>query len=817
MCAFKRIILISGLAMLVFSTVRAARSSLYDVPFNLDWKFATGAQTGMEAKTYNDASWQAVSVPHSATYAAPVHSAEQKAIGATTKSDFCYRKKFYCPATARKMFIYFGAIMQTATVYVNGTSVGSHNHSGYTAFFFDISSAIARGDTNVVAIRCNAGTDGNIPPGGDGGQMPDFELFSGMYRDVYLICKDSVYVPLHGQRITTTGTAASPTVRAVTTVKNDAAESKSITVTLTLADATGNSVATATGTATVAAKSGSDFAITTSAVPSPSLWSPAKPYLYSLRTVLTVGGATVDSVVEKVGLRFFSWSGSGNGSVFSVNGTATKLRGVCLAQFMGWVLNAVPKSRFTYQVKMIKEMGINSIRCAHYPRSQAFYDACDSLGMLVLCEVPSWGCGGSFNGNTAFWNHMYACDSAMVLDAFNHPSIYGWVLFNEATESNLGDEMDKENAIIHALDPVSGSGRVTLSATMQGGTKYTFDLLGLNYDESSSSTAPSLNTEAYGNAMKSCDPYGDWYRNYIRGNAMDEDMTGNCSEATIEDNTMKTKFWGSTAKLAGAHFWCFMDYSSGRNTTGREGIVDRIWLPKNVYFKMRNTMMSTEPDYWANGTPTNLDLTADNTTLKADGSDLSLITATLRDASNDCKHAACNVTFTATPASCVRLLYGGHSTSLTDSGNPVTVAVEGGRAGVLLRTSRTAGTITVSATATCVSTTPSMTLTSRDPAPEIVGPFAWAPMTQRQGAAKDLFRSPFLNMAYTSKGIAISFPAGTAKTVHIIDCQGTTRASYALGKGSAAIVDRARVGAGIVYAVWDDNGRRMLVRLNTVR
>ena len=462
-----------------------ARKSLYDAPFNLDWKFAVGTQTGMEAKTFSDASWQTVSVPHSATYAAPVHSAEQSSIGATVSSDYCYRKKFYCPPDARKLFIYFGAIMQTATVYVNGTSVGSHSHSGYTAFFFDISNAVTRGDSNVVAIRCHAGPDGNIPPGGDGGQAPDFELFSGMYRDVYLICKDSVYVPLRGQRITTTGTAAGPTVHAVTTVKNDASVAKSVTVNLTLLDASGTGVATATGNASVAANSSSDVNLTTGAVAMPSLWSPSNPYLYSLRTVVTAGGAVVDSVVEKVGLRFYSWSGSGNSTVFSVNGTATKLRGVCLAQFMGWILDAVPDSRFARQVAMMKAMGINSIRCSHYPRSQAFYDACDSLGMLVLCEVPSWGCGGAFSGNTVFWNHMYACDSEMVLEGFNHPCIYGWSMFNEPTES-LQSYFNNENTIIHALDPVSGSGRVTLIACAQGNTQYPFDVLGLNYDESSS-------------------------------------------------------------------------------------------------------------------------------------------------------------------------------------------------------------------------------------------------------------------------------------------------------------------------------------------
>jgi hypothetical protein len=354
-------------------------------------------------------------------------------------------------------------------------------------------------------------------------------------------------------------------------------------------------------------------------------------------------------------------------------------------------------------------------------------------------------------------------------------------------------------------------------ACIQGGTKYKFDALGLNYDESSSENAYCLNTEAYGNGGKDCSDYGNWYRNYVRGNAMDADMSSNCSEANIEDKTMNAKYWGSGAKMAGAHFWCFMDYSSGRNTTGREGIVDRLWLPKNVYFKMRNTYTNAAPDYWSDGTPTKLELTADNTTLKADGSDISLITATLRNASNSCVHTNCNVTFTASPASCVRLLYGGHSTSLTDSGNPVTVAVEGGRAGVLLRTSRTAGTITVSATATCVSTTPSVALTSTAPAAETIGPFAWSGSAERHASLKDPVESSRLRIAYTVKGVRISFPAGTDKPVHIVDCQGKERASYVLSGGAAVHVDRASMGNGIFYIAWSDNGHPMLTRLNTVR
>jgi hypothetical protein len=292
---------------------------------------------------------------------------------------------------------------------------------------------------------------------------------------------------------------------------------------------------------------------------------------------------------------------------------------------------------------------------------------------------------------------------------------------------------------------------------------------------------------------------------------MDADLSSSCSEAILEDSLMRTKYF---VNMAGAHFWCFMDYSSGRNTIGREGIVDRIWLPKNVYFKMRNSLTGAAPDYWTSGTPAKLELTADNTTLNADGSDISLITATLRDANGACVHTNCNVTFTATPSSAVRLLYGGHSTSVTDSGNPVTVAVEGGRAGVLLRTSRNAGVITVTATATCVSTTPSVILTSTEPASETIGPFLWSGSAQRNAFVRAPKIISHLNIAYTPKGARLSFSSGMDKTVRIIDCQGKERASYVLAKGATVLVDSRSVGSGVFYALWDDNGHHMFTRLN---
>jgi Beta-galactosidase/beta-glucuronidase len=772
-----------------------ARVSKGDALFNLDWKFTQGNPTNAQSPTFSDAAWTTVSVPHSASYDAPDTAGELHFYGspAAPNKDYWYRKSFLCPANAKKVFIQFEGVMQSATVFVNGTQVGTHYNSGYTGFFFDISNNIARGASTLIAVHCNINNDPNIPPGGsgwtsNGGAAPDFLLYSGMYRNVRLLFKDSVYVPLRGQRITTT----SSTIRALTNVRNDGAASSSVTVTCTVRNSGGSSVGTATATQSVPANGAYAFDLSPT-VSSPSAWSPTSPTLYSVETMVSAGGVVVDSVVEKVGFRSYAWS-SGTPGGLSINGTRTELMGVCMGQWMGWIENAVPDSRFAKQVAMIKDMGINSIRTSHYPRAEAFYHACDSLGVTVLCEVPGWGVSGGFGGLTTFWNRMYSCDSEMVFDAYNHPCIWGWSLFNEPSETNLGTNFATESSIIHAIDPVSGSGRVTLVANYAGNVMYPLDVYGLNYSTSNGASIPIVNTEDYQN----------WFRAFVRGDAMDLDVSGS-SEAAAEVNQMKTD-WSTSDKCAGAHFWCFMDYCSFRNQTGREGLVDRLYIPKNVYYMFKYTLKGGATDYWTNGTPTTIDLKADLTTLRADGSDISQIVATLRTASGACVQpsAGCNITFTASPAGCVSALYSGHSTSPT-SGNPVTCAVEGGRAGVLLRTSRTAGAITVTAASSCGLTSASATvnLTSTTVSESFASPvFPQQPAQHLQ----EIEASKRLAVSYTGKGAVIIFPPGAEKTVCLLNCQGKTVAAFTL-KERKILVDRHSMANGIVYVAWKINGR----------
>jgi hypothetical protein len=425
--------------------------------------------------------------------------------------------------------------------------------------------------------------------------------------------------------------------------------------------------------------------------------------------------------------------------------------------------------------------------------------------MMVLVEAPNWGVSGGFAGLSTFWNRMYSCDSEMVFDGYNHPCIWGWSLFNEPSETTLGTDFANESNIVHAIDPTAGSGRVTLIANYSGNVMYPLDVYGLNYSTNNGASIPIVNTEDYTN----------WFRAFVRGNAMDLDVGGS-SEASAEVNQMKND-WSTSDKCAGAHFWCFMDYCSFRNQTGREGLVDRLYIPKNVYYMFKSSLTGGATDYWTNGTPTTIDLKADLTTLKADGSDISQIVATLRNASGACVQpsSACNITFAVTSgASSVAMMYTGNSASPTSGASSVTCGVEGGRAGILLRTSTTAGAITVSVASGCGGLTPATVNLTTTPVTENITT-AIAPQSSTGFIGANA--SKRVELAYAGKTAIMTFPVGADKTVRLLNSQGRTVATSTLGIGNKFSVDAGKLGNGILYVAWNLNGQKIMSMVNAVK
>ena len=629
---------------------------------------------------YADNAWTQVSIPSSANYDAPTKTSEDK----TLATGICwYRKKFTVPAAAKhsgKLFLQFDGAMQTATVWLNGALLGIHDNSGYTAFAFDITGKTAAGD-NVLVVKLDNSYDAAIPPGNTGDNGPDFYLFSGLYRNVWLVCSDSCHIPINGQRISVVRkdsamtTASKAYIRVKTPVKNEYAAAKNVVIQYCFAygDRDGGFLLDS-GAGSIDAGQTSVFDKTVS-FDNPALWSPSAPHLYRLFTRVFADGKLVDDNVERFGVRWFTWNPGEN---FKLNDQTLYLRGTCLHQMFPWIQNAATPSRFYKDIKLAKDMGANVIRCSHYPRDPSWYNACDEIGMLELVEIPTWGSGKTAYPDS-FWIRESGCVSEMIETGYNHPSIMAWGLFNEPSAEFTAD-ISALNDQAHHLD----STRLTYMASNRPDLNIINipDIAGLNY-----LTAANIALTPFPSRLMNTEFHPGWTTSWaFRGDTNDNIAKVAASYWTDWQTVV------SDAKESGGMLWCHGDYNSPINSNAM-GAVDAYRIPKSIYYLFRKNWADVpyDNDIPVTGTAAALQIQADTNTLVADGADCAFIYVTVRDATGKC----INTGYGSTSATTVNFTVTGNATYF----GSLAVKVSGGKCAILIRSTTTPGAITVGASA----------------------------------------------------------------------------------------------------------------------
>jgi beta-galactosidase len=720
------------------------------VSLDAGWKFFRNNPTAAGNPydiAYSDAAWQTVNVPHSAMYVAPTEAGEASTMPSGTWTGICwYRKTFMVPAGqhTQKVILQFEGAMQSSLVYLNGVLIGGHGSSGFTGFSFDISSVVSRTGQNVLAIKLDCSYSLDIPPGNvkggpHGGEYPDYYLYSGLCRDVWLVCADNVSIPLYGQKITT---SAGATVRIRTTVNNATAAIASCVVQSIVVNTANTIVAQASATGAIAANGSQVFDCTSPSIANPSLWSPETPNLYRVFTKVLVNNVAVDDNVERIGIRNLDWRAVGG---FFLNGTRYLLKGVDMHQEFAWVGMALPNSRYFEEVRLVKNMGANAIRCSHYPRDPAFYDACDELGVLCEPELPTWG-GSVTQYPDIYWARMDTCVQEMVQVGFNHPSIIIWGLFNEGPDFTA--QLTSLNGRVKGLDSTRYTSRIDNG--IQSDSKVT-DVFGANYG-----ATPNWTNARYYNA----EYHEGWVYFCNRGDTVSASTTvecfaGGCVQESENQyaNERYTLRWipqilnntGDTKPLAGGHMWCFVDYWSPCNVGNHcMGALDHYRIPKKVYYTFQtNWRPGTTDDYPVVGlTPSKVQLEADVTALRADSTDLSRIIGSVRDASGKCVWSSAPIVFSVTGPVDVF------------EGNPVTENAIAGKIGIILKSKNTPGTITVTATSTGL-TPATLTLTSAA-ADTSALPFIWNGSAVEYRAQEAMAGHGF-SMQQTRRSIVLAF------------------------------------------------------------
>jgi beta-galactosidase len=400
------------------------------VPLSGPWRFhASQDLAGAEAPGFDDRGWETVQVPHT--------------WGSEPFKSAWYRRRL--PAAprekGRRVYVVFEGVAVFADVYVNGHHLGQHR-GAFTRFVFDATDHLADGD-NVLAVRADndlASTADSLPSG-TGKQL--YHQYGGIYRKAWLLETDAVHVdPLDhaspGVYLTPTNVSADGADLAVRTlVRNASAAARQVMVRSHVRDAAGTEVATLEGTASVEPAARGEV-LTSTRVRRPHLWSTTDPHLYTVVTDVLVEGRLADQVTERFGFRDFRFDGKG----FILNGAPILLRGVGKHQETEARLSAVTDDDLRQEWALLKDLGVNFVRLAHYPHAALEYELADEQGVLVWAE----------NGHSNERKITTTGDSItreMVLQNYNHPGIVMWSVGNETGFLRV----NRYAAVVKAADP----------------------------------------------------------------------------------------------------------------------------------------------------------------------------------------------------------------------------------------------------------------------------------------------------------------------------------------------------------------------------
>jgi beta-galactosidase len=451
-----------------------------DFGFGRDQRtFAKAGQAADAAMPkFDDRSWAEVQVPHDWAVALPFAPPKRpppkdradamaahgfKAIGREFPENSIgwYRTAIDITAAdkGRRIWLEFDGVFRDALVFVNGYAV-TRNESGYAPFSVPIDDFLDyEGGPNVVTVRADASL-------GEGW----FYEGAGIYRHIDLVIADPVHVPQWGVVVTSEVGLGDARVHITTELVNSREAAVAVALRQTLTGPDGKSAAWLPDIPLNLAPGEQRTVETQAVVSAPQLWSLEQRNLYHVRSEVLVDGHVVDNVDTRFGIRSIRFDATQG---FFLNGKSVKLLGTANHQDHAGVGTGIPDALHRWRIAQLKEMGSNAWRSAHNPPSTALLDACDEMGMLMICEQR-------INSSSA---EAMSELERMVRRDRNHPSVILWSLGNEEPHqaSERGARINAElREHVRKLDPT----RPTTFAMDQGwdtGIGRVVDVLGFNY------------------------------------------------------------------------------------------------------------------------------------------------------------------------------------------------------------------------------------------------------------------------------------------------------------------------------------------------
>ncbi|MHB9056544.1 MAG: glycoside hydrolase family 2 TIM barrel-domain containing protein [Paludibacteraceae bacterium] len=410
---------------LIVANISFLNAASIKISMNSNWLFSKDNST-----------WETVQIPHSWNNMDVMDDAPGYYRNVCTyKRTFVADERF----KENEVYLLFEGANQVAEVYVNGKHVKRHI-GGYSAFTVSMKGLLKFGDKNQneLVVKIDNSYNKNIPP-----LSADFTFLGGLYRDVYLIVKNPVHFsPLdfssEGVYISTPSVSKDKaTIQIKAIVRNMQKNSKLVLFT-TLYDNQGKIVSKNETKFSMLQNTEMTFLQNLPAIISPNLWSPENPYLYSAVTqILDNKGNVLDEIVNPVGFRWFRFDPE---SGFYLNDKHYKLIGTSRHQDFKLKGNGLEDDYAIKDVELLKKMGGNFLRIAHYPQDKSVLQACDRLGILCSIEIPLIN---EITESKEFEDISVIMLMEMLRQYYNHPSLVIWCYMNEIL---LKDKYD-DNAL----------------------------------------------------------------------------------------------------------------------------------------------------------------------------------------------------------------------------------------------------------------------------------------------------------------------------------------------------------------------------------
>ena len=597
--------------------------------FNENWKFYLGEASGADGEQFDDSAWKNVDLPHDYSIDQEYTTAGEAESGYKLGGIGWYRKNFKVDESlkGKSIRIDFDGVYMDSTVWINGHRLGNHPY-GYSPFSYDITEYLRFGELNTIAVKVNH-------------QTPSSRWYSGsgIGRDVDLVVTDPVHVERDGVVVTTPELAADKTnvkTHLKTVLTNKGVEAASVTVAQTVFPRGGTldqQIAHVESVVTTIAAGKSATVEQDALAANPTLWTVDAPTLYTVRTEIKQNGKVVDTYDVDFGYRFFSFDAD---TGFSLNGQNMKLKGVCMHHDQGALGSVNTRDAIERQVKILKEMGCNSIRATHNPHSRELTEICDEQGMLLVLEMfDGWTAPKNDNRNdyARFFNQemgkseligseatkkwaQFDLEQSMMRD-INAPSVIMWSLGNEVTEgtSGIGNFQQVQKNLIGWAKAVDATRPVTTGDNKMKDGKTDLNpaglaevdgIVGFNYMDANRYKdvhREHPDWKLYGSETASATNSRGVYTNKNNNSLDSNKLLTSYDKSAVSWGHRASRAWFDTINndfLAGEYVWTGFDYlgeptpSNGTNPGAQGswpspknsyfGIIDTAGLPKDTYY-----------------------------------------------------------------------------------------------------------------------------------------------------------------------------------------------------------------------------------------